>query len=173
MTNCTVSGNTASNDGGGILNNDILTLTCTIVYGNTAGDDGDDIDNDDTVNDPTGESIVGNADGYVGGGPNPLLGPLQNNGGPTETHALLMFSPAIDGCTSCPVLTDQRGVLRPVDGDLDGTADCDVGAYEYVPPPPSAVPTLSQWGMIGMGLLFVAFLAWSVRRRWVVSSGKS
>jgi len=41
------------------------------------------------------------------------------------------------------------------------------------PPPPSAVPTLSQWGMIAMGLLFAAFLVWSVRRRWVVGAGKS
>jgi len=150
-----------------------VTLTYTIVYGNTAGDDGDDIDNDDTVNDPTGESIVGNADGYVGGDPNPLLGPLRNNGGSTETHALLMFSPAIDGCTACSVATDQRGVLRPVDGDLDGNANCDVGAYEYIPPPPSAIPTVSQWGMIGMAIVLAAFLAWSVRRRWVVSADKS
>jgi hypothetical protein len=43
----------------------------------------------------------------------------------------------------------------------------------YELPPPSPVPTLSQWGMIGMGLLLAAFLAWSVRRRWVVSGGNS
>jgi predicted outer membrane repeat protein len=69
----------------------------------------------------------------------PQLGPLADNGGPgtgpesaTLTHALLEGSPAIDAGTNagCPV-TDQRGVSRPADGDLDGTATCDIGAYEY------------------------------------------
>jgi hypothetical protein len=48
-----------------------------------------------------------------------------------------------------------------------------VVTYEYVLPPPSAVPTVSQWGMIGMGILLAAALIWSVRRRWVVSASKS
>lgn len=55
---------------------------------------------------------------------NPLLGPLQDNGGPTFTHALLWGSPAIDaGGTACPP-DDQRGQPRP-----QGLA-CDLGAYE-------------------------------------------
>lgn len=41
------------------------------------------------------------------------------------------------------------------------------------PPPPSAIPTLSQWGMIGMAIVLAAFLVWSVRRRWVISADKS
>jgi hypothetical protein len=41
------------------------------------------------------------------------------------------------------------------------------------PPPPTAVPTLSQWGMIGMVFLFAAFLIWSLRRRRIVSANKS
>jgi hypothetical protein len=54
-----------------------------------------------------------------------VLGPLQNNGGPTWTHALLTGSPAIDaGSSSGCEATDQRGVTRP-----QGAA-CDVGAYE-------------------------------------------
>lgn len=53
----------------------------------------------------------------------PALGPLQDNGGPTKTHALLPGSPAIDHI-DCRVSTDQRGVARP-----QGPA-CDVGAYE-------------------------------------------
>jgi len=55
-----------------------------------------------------------------------LLGPLQNNGGPNLTYALLPGSPAIDaipGCNSAPA-TDQRGVIRP-----QGAA-CDIGAFE-------------------------------------------
>ena len=56
---------------------------------------------------------------------NPRLGPLQNNGGPTPTHALLPGSLAIEAGTNagCPA-TDQRGVSRP-----QGVA-CDIGAFE-------------------------------------------
>jgi hypothetical protein len=56
----------------------------------------------------------------------PKLGPLQNNGGLTWTHAILLGSPAIDaGMNSgCPA-TDQRSVARPF-----GVA-CDIGAFEF------------------------------------------
>jgi adhesin HecA-like repeat protein len=56
----------------------------------------------------------------------PWLGPLQDNGGPTLTQALIHGSPAIDAAhdQACPA-TDQRGVARPVG------AGCDLGAYEY------------------------------------------
>lgn len=67
---------------------------------------------------------------------NPLLGPLADNGGETETHALLPGSPAIDlipdgeyGCGTI-VTDDQRGVVRPIDGNLDSTTGCDLGAFE-------------------------------------------
>ncbi len=55
----------------------------------------------------------------------PQIGPLQDNGGNTLTHALLAGSPAIDGGTDahCPP-TDQRGIPRPYG------ARCDIGAYE-------------------------------------------
>jgi hypothetical protein len=72
----------------------------------------------------------------------PLLGPLQNNGGSTWTMALLPGSPAIDsgnpsGCTDFPdsnlahgniLHIDQRGDHRP--GDPKLTTGCDRGAYE-------------------------------------------
>ncbi|MFC1464965.1 MAG: choice-of-anchor Q domain-containing protein [Candidatus Brachytrichaceae bacterium NZ_4S206] len=60
---------------------------------------------------------------------NPLLGPLQNNGGPTPTHALLPGSPAVNAGTNagCPS-TDQRGVSRP-----QGPS-CDIGAVEMFYP---------------------------------------
>ena len=65
----------------------------------------------------------------------PLLGPLQNNGVPTQTMALLHGSPAIDGgnpaaCTDGLgnlLKTDQRGMPRPDQEDTDG---CDMGAFE-------------------------------------------
>jgi CSLREA domain-containing protein len=58
-----------------------------------------------------------------------LLGPLQNNGGPTSTHALLPGSNAIDTgynniCEFFVYNLDQRGVTRPQG------SQCDVGAYE-------------------------------------------
>jgi CSLREA domain-containing protein len=67
----------------------------------------------------------------------PRLASLANNGGRTQTHALLSGSPAIDkgdGITSatffdCPT-TDQRGISRPLDGKGSGKPICDVGAYE-------------------------------------------
>jgi hypothetical protein len=64
------------------------------------------------------------------------IGPLQNNGGPTWTHALLPGSEAIDttfdnlGCvdeTGALLTSDQRGATRPVG------ARCDVGAFEFRP----------------------------------------
>jgi hypothetical protein len=62
----------------------------------------------------------------------PLIGPLQDNGGFTQTMALSAGSPAINAAydASCPS-TDQRGVIRPQG------SHCDMGAYEY----PNQAPT--------------------------------
>jgi len=61
----------------------------------------------------------------------PLLGPLQNNGGPTETMEPLPGSPAIDtGANIGTLVTDQRGSIRPADGDGNGTSIRDIGALE-------------------------------------------
>ena len=63
---------------------------------------------------------------------------LADNGGLTETHELTFIatgnpgnSPALDtgDDSSCPN-NDQRGSIRPFDGDEDGTANCDIGAFE-------------------------------------------
>ena len=77
---------------------------------------------------------------------NPLLGVLQNNGGATQTHALLANSPAIDtanpatpdGTGNACFPVDQRGAIRPSDGDGNGTPRCDIGAFEAPPPPTAA-----------------------------------
>ena len=76
--------------------------------------------------------------------PDPKLGPLQNNGGPTQTMALLAGSPAIDtgnpaGCTDGKghlLITDQRGLPRP---DTEDSHGCDMGAYERQSAP-SCIP---------------------------------
>ncbi len=77
-----------------------------------------------------GCTITGSGQWYLH---NHEIGPLQNNGGPTWTHALLPGDAAIDegepaGCidhNGQPLLTDQRGWARPQGGR------CDVGSYEY------------------------------------------
>jgi hypothetical protein len=121
-------------DGGGIYVDDgDVTLKNSIVSNNSGGDFGGasitslgyNLDSDGTGV-LSGPGDFSNTD--------PLLGPLTDNGGPTFTHALLAGSPAID--TGDPTdfpHTDQRGINRPVDGDGDGTATCDIGAYEYEP----------------------------------------
>lgn len=55
------------------------------------------------------------------------LGPLADNGGPTQTQAPARGTIAVDAGAGCPA-TDQRGVLRP------RGAACDIGAYEVAPP---------------------------------------
>ena len=86
---------------------------------------------------------------------NPQLGSLADNGGPTLTHLPLPGSPAIDAgaASPCPDL-DQRGAPRPVDGDGDTTAECDIGAVEAPEP-----------GALAGGALALGLVAWLARRR--------
>jgi hypothetical protein len=86
-----------------------------------------------------GHNLIGNTQGGCGFvssdllNVNPLLGPLQNNGGPTQTMALLPGSPAINAGdpTDAPAY-DQRGPGFPrlVNGHID------IGAFEVQPDPP-------------------------------------
>jgi hypothetical protein len=79
---------------------------------------------------------------------NPKLGPLAYHGGGTNTHALLLGSPAIDAGAAASVSTDQRGLLRQYGSAVD------IGAYELQPEtyafwasysfPPDASPTLTS-----------------------------
>ncbi len=70
---------------------------------------------------------------------------LKDNGGPTLTHALISGSPAIDTAdnTQCPT-TDQRNEARPKDGNGDGKAICDIGAYE--------APEITSWPQADVSL---------------------
>jgi CSLREA domain-containing protein/uncharacterized repeat protein (TIGR01451 family) len=132
--------NTAGGDGGGIYDSEeTLRLKNAIVAGNTdrSGEAPDcwgpkiTIFGHNMVQSTLGCIFAG--DGVNIGGTNPLLDPLADNGGATETRALRAGSLAIDAVTDCTdlmtktVATDQRGVLRP-----QGPA-CDIGAYEGGP----------------------------------------
>jgi hypothetical protein len=102
----------------GNTNNCGLSGTSTFSFGHNLSSD-------------TTCASVFNAAGDLNGLPGPHVGPLRNNGGATPTHALLPLSPAVDGGDNvgCPV-TDQRDRPRPVDGNGDGVAQCDIGAVE-------------------------------------------
>jgi hypothetical protein len=121
-----MSSTVAANSGAGIANDDVnggVSRLEDVLVGNNAGQDcsgtimseGHNLDSDGTcgLNQPGDMSHV-----------DPRIGPLQDNGGPTHTHAPLIGSPAIDRGADCPA-TDQRGVTRP-----QGHA-CDIGAVEF------------------------------------------
>jgi CSLREA domain-containing protein len=130
MTNCTIAGNAA---GGlyrftGMLRNTIIANNSG--SGNcsesTVTNGGNNLDSGTTCSFGAANGSLSNTD--------PLLGSLADNGGPTLTMAPSFQSPAIDGVTynapnGCPA-ADQRGVARPIDGNGDGNALCDIGAYE-------------------------------------------
>ncbi len=136
LTHTTIAGNTATEGAGGNLynNQSILRLTSSIVASGTAGSGNANCDGNPTANITSGgyNLETGTDCGLTGAGDqqnsDPLLGPLQDNGGDTWTKALPPDSPAIDAIPagSCAVSEDQRGVSRP---QLFG---CDVGAFEFV-----------------------------------------
>ncbi|MBI4498413.1 MAG: hypothetical protein HY689_10985, partial [Chloroflexi bacterium] len=158
VSNSTISGNVAVSYGGGIKNDRPITVVNSTLYANSAAQGAGIISDHLRASAAFSGTIVA---GSIGG-PNcsgtitsngynlssdatcslagagdlentdPLLGPLQDNGGPTQTHALLVGSPAIDAvptanCTDAdgnPLTVDQREAARP-----QGTA-CDIGAFE-------------------------------------------
>jgi len=156
VTRSTVSGNTQSRSpGGGLFNSGSLTIINSTISGNSGSAQGGGIFSYNsgvsllhttlTANsDPqiyvfgsftTKNSIIhGSTNGTIDDqghnliGINPVLGPLQDNGGPTWTHAPAWNSPAIDaGDNTGAPATDQRGVPRPQNGLVD------IGAYEAMP----------------------------------------
>jgi hypothetical protein len=134
LFNCTVADNAAAT-GGGISSvpGTTLSLANTIVAGNSASSTDNDISGTinsldyNLIQDTTGATING-ATTHNLTGVDPLLGPLADNGGPTETMALISGSPAIAAGPNGSVLpgndqTDQRGVARPA-------GPTDIGAFQ-------------------------------------------
>ena len=170
ITNSTITGNSARH-GGGVAgggniahttfgNNsasqagDALYLTSPLELGNTileAGGSGVNIFNNGGSFITHGYNISSDdGSGFLNGpgdqiNTDPMLGPLQHNGGPTFTHALLPGSPAIDAGDpkfTPPPLYDQRGTpfVRVFNGRID------IGSFEVQPTPtptptPTATPT--------------------------------
>jgi len=109
------SGNSASNPGGSILNFGETTIRDTVL---NAGEFGGTIFNDGGTVTSLGYNLASDDGGGVLTGPgdqintDPMVGPLQDNGGPTFTHALLPGSLAIDAgdpSFTPPPIFDQRG----------------------------------------------------------------
>lgn len=130
-----MTGNEAGVDGGGLyINEGKVELGNTIVAENSSARKGPECygditskrhnivgDRSDCALSPTMSDQLGASWNVI----DPRLGPLQGNGGPTESHGLSLDSPAIDAAdnATCPS-TDQRGASRP-----QGAA-CDIGAYD-------------------------------------------
>ncbi|MGC1322762.1 MAG: right-handed parallel beta-helix repeat-containing protein [Candidatus Udaeobacter sp.] len=146
IANSTISGNSGTN--GGAICNDAAPLEITNSILN-AGDVGENIFNDGGTITSLGYNLSSdNGGGYLSGpgdqtNTDPILGPLQDNGGPTQTHRPYPQSPAIDAgdpSFTPPPFYDQRGTGfdRVVNGRID------IGSFEVQegkPPPPSPTPT--------------------------------
>ncbi len=127
LDSVTVADNSAPTGGGIAQTGGTVTLVNTIVGNNSASGSGPDLSGTITSNDynliedVAGATFAPQAHDITG--VDPLLDTLQDNGGPTETHALLAGSPALDAGDTLEA-TDQRGEARPF-----GLAD-DIGAFE-------------------------------------------
>jgi CSLREA domain-containing protein len=157
IANSTLSGNIASDNGGGLYNRGSATARFVTFQTNTAAGAGGNLFNDEgslalgaTILAHAAGDNCANSAGFINSSgynvesadtcglhaagdlvnADPFLGALQDNSGPTLTHALRIDSPAIDrapaGAVECgyTIARDQRGVTRPLG------SGCDAGAYE-------------------------------------------
>jgi hypothetical protein len=147
MTESTIADNTVINSGygGGLYNNQMMTTRNVIIAGNTATNGPDVSGNLGSQ----GHNLISN-DAEASGfdltdllNLDPLLGPLQDNGGPTFTMALLDGSPAIDaGDNTDAPDWDQRGPGFPrIVGIIDPeNPNIDIGAFEVQAPQKHVAP---------------------------------
>jgi len=163
ITNSTLSGNTTTlteiASGAALINAGTMTISFTTIANNAGTSSGAVFSAPDTIQ--ISSSLIANnapadcsypatspisgenldSDGSCVGftiTDDPLLGPLADNGGPTQTHSLDALSPAADAAAgSCPA-ADQRGEPRP-----QGAA-CDLGAVEISSLPPAGTSSLLE-----------------------------
>jgi hypothetical protein len=168
VTNSTFSGNVAGEEGGAVrtFGPEPVALTYVTMSGNGApigasvhgGGETPLVVYGTVLADPVGsancEGVLTTSNGYnfstdascgftgtgdTEDGPNPQLGALGDNGGPTPTMLPALTSPLVDAIplAACdPAVTaDQRGFPRPADANGDGVEACDIGAVEVQPAP--------------------------------------
>ncbi|MEX0787972.1 MAG: CSLREA domain-containing protein [Anaerolineales bacterium] len=154
LRHCTIAGNSAP-EGSGMYASSFAQVSNTIWAWNlgspncqlaTGFGGGANLDTDGSCGYVAPNSLVG---------VDPLLGPLQDNGGPTWTRALGPGSPAIDTASPTQCLAaDQRGVPRPL-------PFCDIGAYEVeagvvLTPQPLPTTAVAPFAPIVIGLVDTA-----------------
>jgi hypothetical protein len=167
LTNSTVSGNSADSAGGGIEGDNWTTIfvansivannegNCCISFGCNGGaviDNGNNFADDDTCG-PGFADITPDVDFDTN---------LADNGGPTQTHALLSGSVAINAAGDCGLETDQRGFPR------DGCA-CDSGSFEFQGGGDDGcgdVPASSPLGLLALVLLLLTITTAVLWWRW-------
>lgn len=191
LSNTTVTGNSAqaggAAEGGGIavIQGGTFRMANTVVAGNSAPPAPDCFADAGSGFDSRGHNLIAEAFGcgftavvndLVGSTSDgttidAMLAPLADNGGSTRTHAPMDGSPVIDAGNPNPVMAgmppacepeDQRGESRPADGDEDGGAACDIGAFEL------QAGTAGSGGGGGGGTqapLVLALLAWLAHRK--------
>ena len=161
LNNLTITNNIGAQQATGLLSNGgTVNLANSIISGNKTSGNFSRPDCDGVLT-SGGHNLIGNTTGCnisagigdkLGSNTIPInanLGPLTNNGGPTLTFTLLAGSPAIDagspatagsGSGACEA-TDQRGVVRPVQGAISLT--CDIGAVEIGGSLAKVTPTIT------------------------------
>jgi predicted outer membrane repeat protein len=150
INSSTISGNSAATGGGLFNNGGAVTFGSSILKHGSAGSNLVSTGGEAVIT-SAGYNLSSDSTGPAGDtdrlNVNPRLGPLQDNGGPTLTHALLPGSPAIDAGNpsfSPPPEFDQRGpgFARIVNGHVD------IGSFELQTPAPVLTPDFNSDGKI-------------------------
>jgi CSLREA domain-containing protein len=149
VVDSTIAFNTAGNSGGGLRHEGVAASVANSALGGNEFGSGPVTFTQDCASASSalpfeGRSVTSETPcGFTTGSDNlvaaTLLGPLADNGGPSETRRPVAGSPLVDSGTVGCAAQDQRGKARPQDGDGAGGAVCDRGAVELEQPVPDAV----------------------------------